>query len=142
MAALQIEEHFAEAHYNIGIVLAAKHRNPEAVDHFASALKLHLKSDPLKHTSSKVGSSEYFKLGYIYENAEKIDEAINQYTRALSVPSEYIPALIKLASLYSIKNDYSPIFSLFKIDTTPAGLKRALLDGYQSWVLLQAPSIN
>ena len=142
MAALQIKKHFAEAHYNIGIVLAAKQRYPEAIDHLASALKLHLKSDQIQHAADNVELSEHFRLGNAYQNSAKIDEAIDQYTLALSIPSEYIPALIKLATLYSSKNDYSPVFSLFKIDTSPAGLKRALLNGYQNWVLLQAPSIS
>ena len=142
MAALQIKKHFVEAHYNIGIVLAAKQRYPEAIDHLASALKLHLKSDQIQHAADNVELSEHFRLGNAYQNSAKIDEAIDQYTLALSIPSEYIPALIKLATLYSSKNDYSPVFSLFKIDTSPAGLKRALLNGYQNWVLLQAPSIS
>jgi tetratricopeptide (TPR) repeat protein len=142
MAALQIKKKFAEAHYNICIVLAAKHLHPEAIDHLASALMLHLKSDPLQLTADDTKLSEHFKLGNAYQSSEKIDEAIDQYTRALSVPSEYIPALIKLAALYSSKNDYFKIFSLFKIDTSPAGLKRALLNGYQNWGLLQDPSIS
>jgi tetratricopeptide (TPR) repeat protein len=141
-ATLRIKPQFAEAHFNLGLVLVAKQRHPEAVDHLASALKLHLKSDQLQHTSDKIGLSEHFKLGDAYQNSEKIDEAIDQYTRALSVPSEYIPALIKLAALYSSKDDYPAIFSLFKIDTSPVGLKRALLNGYQNWILLQAPSIS
>jgi tetratricopeptide (TPR) repeat protein len=142
MAALQIKKHFAEAHYNIGIVLAAKHRDAEAIAHLASALKLHLKSDQTQHAADNVELSKHFRLGNAYQNSAKIDKAIDQYTRALSVPSEYIPALIKLAALYSSKNDYSPIFSLFKIDTSPAELKRALLNGYQNWILMQAPSIS
>jgi hypothetical protein len=141
-AALQIKKHFAEAHYNIGIVLAAQHRNPEAIDHLSSALKLHLKSDQLPLIADKMGLSQHFKLGNAYQNSEKIDKTIDQYTRALTVPSEYIPALIKLATLYASKNDYPAIFSLFKIDTSPAGLKQALLNGYQNWALLQAPSIG
>ena len=107
-----------------------------------SALRLHLKSDQLQHTSDKMGLSEYFKLGNAYQKSEKTDEAIDQYTRALSVPSEFIPALIELAALYSGKDDYPTIFSLFKIDTSAAGLKRALLNGYQNWILLQASSIS
>jgi tetratricopeptide (TPR) repeat protein len=142
VAALQIKKNFAEAHYNIGIVMAAIHRQPEAIEHLASALKLYLKSDPLQLAADNAGLSRYFRLGNTYQNLEKIDEAIDAYTRALSVPSEYIPALIKLASLYSSKNDYPAIFSLFKIDTSPAGLKQALLNGYQKWDLLQDPSIS
>jgi tetratricopeptide (TPR) repeat protein len=141
-ATLQIKPQFAEAHFNLGLALAAKQRYPEAVDHLASALKLHLKSDQLQHTDDKIGLSEHFKLGNAYQKSEKIDEAIDQYTRALSFPSEYIPALIKLASLYSSKDDYPAIFSLFKIDTSPAGLKRALRNGYQNWILLHAPSVS
>jgi tetratricopeptide (TPR) repeat protein len=141
-AALQIKKNFAEAHYNIGIVLAAIHRQPEAIEHLTSALKLHLKSDPLQLAADNSGLSEHFRLGNTYQNSAKIDEAIDAYTRALSVPSEYIPALLKLAALYSSKNNYSAIFSLFKIDTSPAGLKRALLNGYQNWDLLQDPSIS
>lgn len=141
-AALQIKKNFAEAHYNIGIALAAKRRYPEAIDHLTSALKLYLTSKQLPHSTKKIGLSEHFKQGNAYQNSKKIDKAIDQYTRALTVPSEYIPALIKLAALYSSKNDYPSIFSLFKIDTSPAGLKGALLNGYQKWLLLQAPSIS
>jgi tetratricopeptide (TPR) repeat protein len=142
MAALQIKKHFAEAHYNIGITLAAKHRYAEAVDHLSTALNLHLKLNQSKHFSDKNGLSEYFERGNVYENAQKIDEAIDQYTRALSVPADYIPALKKLITLYSIKNDYPKIFSLLKIDTSPTGLKQAMLNGYQNWGLLQSPSIS
>jgi tetratricopeptide (TPR) repeat protein len=137
--ALQIKPQFAEARYNIGIALTAKHRYAEAVDHFSAALKSHLKSSQIQSTLHNNGGSDFFRLGNVFENAEKIDEAIAQYTRALSVPAEYFPALIKLITLYSLKNDYPKIFSLLKIDTSPTGLKRAMLNGYQSWSLLQSP---
>ena len=139
MAALQINTQFAEAHYNIGIALIAKQRYAEAVDHLSAALNLHLNLDPVQGPFNKNQFSEYFKLGNVYENEGKIDEAIDQYTCALSVPSEYVPALIKLVALYSIKNEYPKIFSILKIDTSPIGLKRAMLNGYQNWRLLQNP---
>jgi tetratricopeptide (TPR) repeat protein len=136
-AALQIKKDFAEAHYNVGIVLIAKHRHPEAIDHLTSALKLHLNSDHLQHAADNIGLSEHFRLGNAYQNSAKDDKAIEQYTRALSVPSSYLPALIKLIELYSIKNDYLKIFSLLKIDTSLTGLKRALLKGYQNWDVIK-----
>jgi tetratricopeptide (TPR) repeat protein len=137
MAALQIKKHFPEAHYNTAIALTAKSLYAEAVDHLSSALKLHLKLNQFQHKSDKRGLSENFESGNVYENEAKIEAAIDQYTSALSVPSKYLPALIKLIELYSIKNDYPKIFSLLKIDTSPTGLKRALLSGYQNWSLLQ-----
>ena len=139
MTALQIKPYFAEAHYNIGIALVAKHRHAEAIDHFSEALKPHAKLDQVQRARNQEGLSPYFKLGNTYENQEKLDEAIGQYTRALSVPSEYLPALIRLAALYSAKNDYPRALSLYQIDPSPAGLRRALLHGYQNWGLLKSP---
>ena len=139
MTALQIKPYFAEAHYNIGIALVAKQRYAEAIDHLSAALKPHLKLNQVQRTLNKNGLSKYFEMGNVYENAEKINEAIEQYTRALSVPAEYLPALIKLAALYSAKNDYPAALSLYQIDPSPAGLRRALLHGYKNWGLLQRP---
>ncbi|MGW8300921.1 MAG: tetratricopeptide repeat protein [Desulfobacterales bacterium] len=140
-AALQIKPQFAEARYNIGIALAAKHRYAEAVDLLSAALKTHLTSGRIHRALNKDGVSDFIKLGNVYENAEKIDEAIDQYTRALSVSAEYFPALIKLIALYSSKKDYPKIFSLLQIDTSPSGLKQALLNGFQNWGVLQS-SVN
>jgi len=139
IAALQIKPEFAEARFNMGIALVAKQRYAEAADHLSAALKLYLNSSRDQQTLHKNGISENLKLGNAYENGEQLDEAIDRYTRALSLQSEYIPALIKLIALYEIKNDYSKIFSLLKIDTSPTGLKRAMLNGYQNWSLLQSP---
>ncbi len=135
--ALQIKPHFSEAHYNIAIALVAKHRYAEAIENFSEALKLNLELNQVQRTRSPEGLSPNFELGNTYANQGKLDEAIEQYTRALSIPSEYLPALIKLAALYSAKNDYPQAFSLYQIDPSPTGLKRALLHGYWKWGLLQ-----
>lgn len=137
--ALQIKPDFAEAHYNIAIALVAKHRHAEAIDHFSEALKLNSKLNQIKSARNLEGLSPYFELGNTYENQEKLDEAIEQYTRALSIPSEYLMALLKLAALYSAQNNYPRALSLFQIDYSSAGLKRALLQGYRNWELLQHP---
>jgi tetratricopeptide (TPR) repeat protein len=138
MTALQINPDFAEAHFNIGITLVAKHRYAEAIEHFSAALAQHLKLNQNQDTHNKNGLSKYFKQGNVYENTEKIDEAIEQYTRALSVPAEYLSALMKLAALYSAKNDYPKALSLYQIDPSPAGLRQALLRGYQNWNPVQS----
>ena len=65
--------------FNIGIALAAKHRNAEAVNHLSAALKPYLKSSQTQQILHKNGLSEYFKMGNVYENEKKIDEAIEQY---------------------------------------------------------------
>ena len=137
--ALQIKPYFAEAHFNIGITLVAKQRYAEAIEHFSAALAPHLNLNQVQGTHSKHGLSKYFKQGSNHENSQKIDEAIEQYTRSLSVPSEYLPALMKLATLYSAKNDYPAALSLYQIDPSPAGLRQALLRGYQNWSLLLSP---
>ena len=136
--ALQIKPYFAEAHFNIGITLVAKKRYAEAIEHFSAALTPHLKLNQVQGNHDKNGLSKYFKQGTAYENAQKIDEAIEQYTRSLSVPSEYLPALMRLAALYSAKNDYPAALSLYQIDPSPAGLRQALLRGYQNWDLVQS----
>jgi tetratricopeptide (TPR) repeat protein len=136
--ALQIKPDFAEAHYNIAIALVAKYRYAEAIEHFSAALMSHLRLNQVQGPHNKNGLSKYFKQGSVYENAQKIDAAIEQYTRALSVPSEYPAALMKLATLYSAKNDYTAALSLYQIDPSPAGLRQALLRGYQNWGLVQS----
>ena len=136
--ALQIKPDFAEAHFNIGIALVAKQHYAEAIEHLSAALTPHLKLNQVQGTGKKNGLSKFFKRRDAYENADKIDEAIEQYTRALSVPAEYLPALMKLSALYSAKNDYPAALSLYQIDRSPAGLRQALLRGYQNWGPVQS----
>ena len=130
---LQIKPDFAEAHYNIAITLVAKYRYAEAIGHFSEALKLNLKLNPIRKTSDSEELSLHFELGNTYENQGKLEEAIEQYTSALSIPSEYQPALLKLATLYAAKNDYPAALALYQINPSPAGLRHALLHGYQNW---------
>jgi Tfp pilus assembly protein PilF len=136
--ALQIKPDFAEAHYNIAIALVAKYRYAEAIGHFSEALKLNLKLNPIQKPHDPEELSPYFELGNTYENQGKLKESINQYTSALSIPSEYLRALFKLAALYSAKRDYRAALSLYQIDPSPAGLRQALLRGYQNWGLVQS----
>ena len=138
-AALQIKPDFAEAHYNIAIALVEKQRYAEAINHFSEALMLNLKLNQTQRAHNPEELSPYFELGNTYQNQRRLDEAIEQYTRALSNPSEYLVALIKLAALYSAKNEYLKALSLYQIDPSPAGLKRALLHGYSNWGLMQSP---
>jgi tetratricopeptide (TPR) repeat protein len=138
-AALQIKPDLAETHYNIAIALVEKQRYAEAINHFSEALTLNSKLNQTQQVRTAEKLSPYFKLGNTYENQGKLDKAIEQYTRALSIHSEYLPALIKLAALYSAKNDYFRALSLYQIDPSPAGLKRALLHGYWNWNLLPSP---
>ena len=142
MQALRIKPDKAESHYNAGLVLAAQGQLEKSIDHFSAALKLHPAFVQAQHTHPPMAMSAHFRRAKAFEDEGDIDKAIREYKRALSDRSAYAPALIKVAKLYAAKKNYARALAQYQIDPTPAGLKRALLAGYQNWALIKYLSIG
>ncbi len=142
MRALQIKPDKAEAHYNAGLVLAAKGQLKKSIDHFSEALRLHPALIQAQRAHPPVVASAHFKRGKAFEDQGDIDKAIREYKQALSDQSAYVPALIKVTMLYAAKKDYARALALYQVDPTAAGIKRALLAGYQNWPLIKYLSIG
>jgi tetratricopeptide (TPR) repeat protein len=135
--ALKIKPNKAEAHYNAGLALAKK-----SINHFAAAVQLHPALIQAQRKRSLEVMSAHFRRGKAFEDNGDIDKAVKEYKQALSNPSAYVPALIKLTTLYAAKKDYAKALALYQIDPTVAGIKRALLAGYQHWALIKNLSIG
>jgi tetratricopeptide (TPR) repeat protein len=86
--------------------------------------------------------SAHFRRGKAFEDNGDIEKAVKEYKQALSDPSAYVPALVKLTTLYAAKKDYAKALALYQIDPTVAGIKQALRAGYQNWTLIKNLSIG
>ena len=142
MQALKIKPSKAEAHYNAGLALAAQGQFKKSINHFAAALQLHPALIQAQHRHSSEVMSAHFRRGQAFEEKGNIDMALKEYKLALSDSSVYVPALIKVANLFAAKKDYAEALALYQIDPTVAGIKRALLAGYQNWALTKNLSIG
>jgi tetratricopeptide (TPR) repeat protein len=139
-AALRIKPNDAETHYTIGLVFVAKNRLEKAIFHLSESLRL----NPELSSNHRIGDEDqtaaYFNTGELYEHEGHIDRAIGAYKQALALRANPIPAIVRLAALYTAKADYKTALALFEVDTSIEGLKQALVAGYRKWDLLKMTS--
>jgi tetratricopeptide (TPR) repeat protein len=100
--ALRIMPEYADARNNLKMALEAKAKIPEAVEKFKDSLKVN--QDPALH----------YKLGNMYQKNGKLNEAIEQYQKALSIQPGFTQALKDLAAVYAIKMEYGKAVSTFE----------------------------
>ncbi len=77
-----------EAHLNLGRILMETGKLEQSVEHFAEALRLRPTDPPTNY---------YW--GFVLQRRGKPKQAASQYRRALELDSEFIPAMLGLASL-------------------------------------------
>lgn len=87
------------AHLNLGRILLETGQADEAVEHLGEALRL----DPTDATAN-------YDWGYILQRRERPQEAARHYRRAVELDSEFIPAMLGLASLCiaNVRADSAP----------------------------------
>src|SRR5258708_25948233 len=79
-----------DSHYQLGIELVRQSRQQEAVVEFKKALQ----------TDNDLAPETYFALGSVYENLDRIQDAIEAYSDAVKVDPNFAEAYAKLGLLY------------------------------------------
>jgi tetratricopeptide (TPR) repeat protein len=104
----------------------------------------------------------HYRLGNLYQRKGELDEAIEQYEKALSIQPGYTLALNNLAAVYTIKKEYIKAVSVFKkmirlrpntvgafyniaciyarqnkIEESIDWLKKAIERGFKNWNLIK-----
>jgi tetratricopeptide (TPR) repeat protein len=110
------------AHYNLGVFLAQANRIPEAIEHYAEAVRLKPDyadahnnlaialiqtgriAEAIAHFAAAVrlqpgDASAHFNLGNILAQADRRREAIEQYTEAVRLQPDFAEARANLARL-------------------------------------------
>jgi Flp pilus assembly protein TadD len=141
-AALRIKPNAAETHYTIGLVFVAKNRFEKAIFHLSESLRLNPELNPNHQISDEDQAAGYVNPDEVYEGEGHIDQAIGAYQQAVKLRSNPIPAIVRLAALYTAEADYKTALALFEVDTSIEGLKQALVAGYRNWDLLKMASLR
>lgn len=136
LRAVRMKPYYPNAHYNLGIAMVAQGMYNVAVEHFSEALRLNPNFIILQNNTVKNKLIGHFKQGNIYESRSELSKAIEQYKKVLSIQPEYLPALRKLAKVYSTEGEYDKALSLYKIEKSTDWLKEAVIKGYDGWVLI------
>ncbi|MGH9801219.1 MAG: tetratricopeptide repeat protein, partial [Blastocatellia bacterium] len=77
---LRLNPHYAEAHYNFGVIIEGEGKLNEAATHFRKAIE------------NKSGYADaHFHLGRILVNQDKLAEAIEQFQKSLTPDDEDTP---------------------------------------------------
>lgn len=87
--AIKADPEFADAHFNLGTVLATAERPYEALKHIQKGLEL--------NPDSHIG---YNQLGTAYDKLEKTDLAISAFQKALEIKPDYALAQFNLGAAY------------------------------------------
>ena len=138
-AAISINPDFAKAHYNLGSAYGLQGKFDDAIHEFREALRLQPNlvqarekleqvqtlaakrniDNSMAHIRNLIEADPndpvlYFKLGNLYNDRGKLDEAIGSYRRALSLKPDYIQAMNGLAIVHAKKGEYGEAIELFK----------------------------
>jgi len=92
--ALKIKPDYADAYYNMGIVLRAKGDLDAAIDSYKQALKI--KPDY---------ADAYYNMGYALKDKGELDAAINSYKQALKIKPDYADAYYNMGIVLRAKGD-------------------------------------
>jgi Tfp pilus assembly protein PilF len=104
-AALDLDPHLAEAHYNMGCIYEAIHDDKQAIEHYKEALKI--RSDLAPAAAN---------WGALLARHGKLDQALLLYKRALSKEAKNSAVLLNMAAIYKQKKEFD------KALTTAAGV--------------------
>ena len=152
--ALRIDPSYNEAERNLDIAIKSRDRIIK-INNAISRLRQVIKGNP-------ENPELYNRLGNLYKALGDLDEAIEQYQKALSIKSDYIQALNNLSLVYADRNEYhkslgclKKILQLMpnsakicyniaciyarqnKIDDAVHWLKKAINKGFNNWDLIE-----
>jgi len=137
--AIDLNPEFSEAYNNLGILLFKKNKLKEAIDHFQAALKLMPDNVDFQHNFLIILQNQeqvnaaiekiqtrlkskpndpllHYQLGNMYEKKGEDEKAILSYRNALSVKSDFKPAINSIFMIYKNRKEYpAAIFFLEKL---------------------------
>ncbi len=93
--ALEIDEDYAEAHFNLGNALSMLDRVQEAEVEFSAAVQ-----------AEKNFVLARYNLGKIYESTGRVDQALAQYRRCADLDDQFVFAFLDLGRLLDSAGDY------------------------------------
>jgi len=137
LRAVRMKPYYPNAHYNLGIAMVAQGMYNGAVEHFSEALRLNPNFIIVQNNTEKNKLTGHFKQGNMHETRGELNKAIEQYKKVLSIQPEFLPALRKLAKVYTAEGEYDKALSLYKIEKSTDWLKKAVIKGYDGWVLIK-----
>jgi tetratricopeptide (TPR) repeat protein len=102
---LRINPGFALAHNNLGAAMLRSGNFEEAVSHFQTALRLKPGDLDARNNLNKTLVHKYYRSGNDHLNKGELDQAREQYRKALSIQPQFVPALRRLAEVYVLKQN-------------------------------------
>jgi tetratricopeptide (TPR) repeat protein len=136
--ALQIAPDSAEVHNNLGAALIREGKIDAGVVHFSEALRIRpdyvdaqnnlknvleaqerITDKAIKKIQESLNTAQenpalYYQLGNLYRKKGKLNEAIDQYKKAVSIQPQFTEALNNLAAAYFTTGEYNKSISVFK----------------------------
>ncbi len=101
--AVQVNSTDANAHHNLGIVLAGRGELEDAIQHFRLALEL-----------SPGGSGTHFNLANALARQGHLDEAIGHFRKALKIKPDYVEAYDQLGSVLAAQGHLDRAIDQFR----------------------------
>jgi Flp pilus assembly protein TadD len=97
---LRINPSFALAHNNLGAAMFRAGNLEKAIFHFKMATRLKPEDTDARNNLNKALVLKHYRFGNDYLANGKLDQAREQYQKAISIQPEFVPALKQLAKVY------------------------------------------
>ncbi len=159
---LRINPSFILAHNNMGAAMLRAGNIEKAIFHFEMALRLKPDDQNSRNNLNKTLVYKYYTAGNYHLANGELDQAREQYQKAISIQPRFVPALNQLAEVYVLDENDEMALSLFsevvalepnkpdayyqiaciysklnRIEESVAWLSRAVKSGFNNWELLK-----
>ena len=134
----------------------------KAIFHFQTALRLKPNDHDVLNNLNKALMYKYYRAGNYHLSNGNLDQAREQYQRAISIQPQFTPALKQLAEVYALNENYEMALSLFsevvelepnkpdayyriaciysklnRVEESVNWLSKAINGGFDNWELLK-----
>ena len=159
---LRINPSFVLAHNNLGAAMLRTGNIEKAIFHFQTALRLKPNDHDVLNNLNKALIHKYYRAGNYHLSNGNLDQAREQYQRAISIQPQFTPALKQLAEVYALNENYEMALSLFsevvelepnkpdayyriaciysklnRVEESVNWLSKAINGGFDNWELLK-----
>jgi tetratricopeptide (TPR) repeat protein len=159
---LRINPSFVLAHNNLGAAMLRTGNIEKAIFHFQAALRLKPNDHDVLNNLHKALMYKYYRAGNYHLSNGNLDQAREQYQRAISIQPQFTPALKQLAEVYALNENYEMALALFsevvelepnkpdayyriaciysklnRVEESVNWLSKAINGGFDNWELLK-----